>query len=78
MYQRLTITLPDYTVDQLMRSVSKGNRSSFVAQAVENELIRQRMHKVVDDPLENLTALRSKLPKLTSKQIMNSIEKGRQ
>lgn len=74
--KRLTISVPDYFYDELRLQVAPGNVSSFFVEAAEEKLLDERVAKKTD-PFESFFALRKKAPKLTDRQIMNAIRKGR-
>jgi hypothetical protein len=70
--QRITISLPEYLYENLLQLVPTGQVSSFVAGAVEKELIETE-----SDPFEDFIKLREKLPKKGKAAILKAIEKGR-
>jgi len=70
--QRITVSLPNYLYEDLVRQMPSGQVSRFVAQAVEKELI-----KLETDPIDEFVALREKLPKKEKTQILKAIKKGR-
>jgi hypothetical protein len=70
--QRITISIPNYLYDNLVRQLPAGKISRFVAQAIEKELAR-----VGEEPTEEFIALRRKLPKKTREEIIRAIKKGR-
>ncbi|MBI4067339.1 hypothetical protein HY407_03060 [Candidatus Gottesmanbacteria bacterium] len=72
--QRITISLPNYLYQQLEKTVPPMKVSKFIAKALEEKLLNQSPAK---DPIEDFFALRKKLPKKTTKDILEAIKKGR-
>lgn len=70
--QRITVSFPKYLYEDLVQLVPSGQVSSFVAQAVEKELIEAE-----GDPFEEFMKLRKKFPKKRREEIMKAIKKGR-
>ena len=70
--QRITVSFPKYLYEDLVQLVPTGQVSSFVAQAVEKELI-----EAGGDPFEEFIKLREKFPKRRREQIIRAIRKGR-
>ena len=70
--QRITVSLPNYLYEDLLRQMPSGRVSRFVAKAVEKELIG-----LETDPIEEFVALREKLPKKEKTRILGAIKKGR-
>lgn len=70
--QRITVSLPDYLYEDLVRQMPAGRVSRFVAKAVEKELM-----ELETNPIEEFIALREKLPKRQKTQILKAIKKGR-
>lgn len=72
--KRLTITLPQYLHDNLIRRIPGGEISRFVRTAVEKELSSK-----VASPVDEFLKLRRKLSRhrISRKQILASIRKGR-
>ena len=74
-YKRVTVSLPTYVYEDLIALLPRGEISSFVAEATENRLLEEKFEK--KDPIEAFFAHKKDLPKLTHKQIMAAIRKGR-
>lgn len=74
-YQRVTVSLPKYIYEDLTALLPRGEISSFVAEATESKLLEEKFEK--KDPIEAFFAHRKDLPKLTDRQIMAAIRKGR-
>lgn len=75
--QRVTVSLPNYLYQQLVKSVPRRGLSSFIAHALEEKVASLIFYKK-KDPIEEFFALRDKLPiKKTRRQILNAIKKGR-
>jgi len=70
--QRITVSLPDYLYEDLVRQMPQGWVSRFVARAVEKELM-----ELEGEPIGEFIALREKLPKKTKREIIRAIRKGR-
>lgn len=70
--QRMTVSLPAYLYENLIKLVPPRKISSFVSAAVEKEIL-----KVDVDPVADFITLRQKLPKVKSKVIFEAIRKGR-
>lgn len=74
-YQRVTVSFPVNVYEDLLALAGRGKVSSFVAEATESKLLEGKFEK--KDPVEAFFAHRKDLPKLTDKQIMAAIRKGR-
>jgi len=70
--QRITISIPTYLYENLIRQLPAGKVSRFVAQAIEKELMKGET-----EPIEEFIALREKLPKKHRAEIIKAIKKGR-
>jgi len=70
--QRFTISFPAYLYEYLIHHIPSGKVSSFVAQAVEKELVN-----IDNDPVEEFVSLRNKLPRKSQSQILRAIKQGR-
>ena len=70
--QRITISLPKYLYEDLVRLVPTGQVSSFVARAVEKKLT-----SLNTDPIDEFIEFQKRLPKKKKMDIMKAIEKGR-
>lgn len=70
--QRITISLPKYLYEELVRQVPSGGVSNFVAQAIEKEMIKADI-----DPIEEFISLKDKLPKKKKATILKAIKEGR-
>lgn len=70
--QRISVSLPDYLYEDLVRQMPAGRVSRFVAKAVEKELL-----ELETEPVEEFIDLREKLPKKTKTEIIKAIRKGR-
>lgn len=73
--RRVTVSLPNYIYQKLMKAAPERKVSSFVARILEEELIVQK--KQITDPIKDFVDLRSKLPKVSDKKIFAAIRKGR-
>jgi len=74
-YQRVTVSLPKNIYEDLISWIGKGKVSKFVAEATEDRLLEEKL--APKDPVEAFFAHRKNLPKLTTKQILAAIHKGR-
>lgn len=70
--QRVTVSLPKYLYDSLVRQIPAGKVSGFVTQALEKELM-----ELDADPIKEFIKLRKKLPKKKKLDILRAIQKGR-
>lgn len=73
--QRITISLPGYIYEKLVKQIPPRKVSRFVATVLEEKLIVQK--KQVTDPIKDFVDLRRKLPKVSDKKIFAAIRKGR-
>jgi len=73
--KRVTVSLPSYIYDRLIKRVPERQVSRFVAGLLEEKLIVQK--KQITDPIKDFVDLRSKLPKVSDKKIFAAIRKGR-
>ena len=73
--RRVTVSLPNYIYQRLVKTVPERKISSFVARVLEEELIVQK--RPTRDPIKDFVDLRSKLPKISDKKIFAAIRKGR-
>ena len=73
--QRVTVSLPSYIYDRLIKQVPERQVSRFVAGLLEEKLIVQK--KQITDPIKDFVDLRSKLPKVSDKKIFAAIRRGR-
>lgn len=71
--QRITVSLPQYLADDLIRQIPAGQVSRFVSQAIEKEMM-----KAENDPVTDFINLRKSLPRFKKEAIMEAIKKGRQ
>jgi len=75
--QRITITLPTHTYEQLARTVPRGKISKFVAQAVSNHLTGQHTSDFLAEFEAIQKKLKKELPPISTKAILEAIHKGR-
>lgn len=73
--QRITVSLPGYIYEKLVKQVPERQVSRFVANVLEKELIMQKEQTI--DPIKDFIDLRKKLPKMSDKKIFAAIRKGR-
>ncbi len=74
--RRITVSMPDYIVEQLNRNVAKGDISNFVSRAVSDKLSDVTTKNAIDD----FFALRKKFAKtkpISTAAILRAIHKGR-
>lgn len=69
--QRITISLPQYLYEELVRGIPPRKISRFVRKAVEKELMRET------DPIEEFIEFKERLPKRRRIDIFRAIRKGR-
>lgn len=73
--RRVTVSLPGYIYEKLIKQVPERRVSRFVASVLEEKLFVQK--KQITDPIKDFIDLRSKLPKVGDKKIFAAIRKGR-
>lgn len=74
--QRITISVPDYLYQQLIKITQPRKISRFVAQAIEKEIVeKKRAHDPIDDFIVYMR--KNKLVKKTRADILKAIKKGR-
>jgi len=71
---RLTISLPNYLYQNLLKITKPRKISQFITAVLEEKIVGL---KTSQNPVEDFLALRSKLPKKNSAQILKEIKKGR-
>ncbi|MBI5356640.1 hypothetical protein HZB78_03430 [Candidatus Collierbacteria bacterium] len=71
---RITVSLPDYTYQNLVRIVPVGQISRFVTEAVEQKMASA---KSVSDPVAQFLEAGDNLPRKNTAAILAAIEKGR-
>lgn len=74
-YQRLTVSLPHNVYEELVSVVGRGKVSPFVAEATESKLLEEKLRK--KDPISEFFSHKKGLLKLTHKEILSAIKKGR-
>lgn len=72
--QRLTISLPDYLYQALLKNTQPRKISQFVASVLEEKILTI---KASTNPVEDFLSLRKKLPKKETNEILRAIKKGR-
>jgi hypothetical protein len=72
--QRLTISLPNYLYQNLLKITEPRKISRFITSVLEEKIINL---KTSQNPIKDFLALRSKLPKKKGDQILKAIKKGR-
>jgi hypothetical protein len=75
MNSRITVSLPDYTYQNLVRVVPVGQISRFVTEAVEQKMASSS--KPTSDPVAEFLEAGENLPRKNSAAILAAIEKGR-
>lgn len=68
--QRLTISLPDYLYQALLKNTQPRKVSQFVASVLEEKILVVKTSK---DPVEDFFGLRRKLPKKETSEILKAI-----
>lgn len=74
--RRVTVSLPNYIYQRLVKTVPERKVSSFVARVLEEELLVS-IEKPID-PIDDFLEMRKKVPKLSYKKIREAINKGRE
>lgn len=72
---RITVSLPDYTYQNLVRVVPVGQISRFVAEAVEQRMAS--VPKSFADPVAQFLDAGKNFPKKNITEILAAVEKGR-
>lgn len=75
MNSRITVSLPDYTYQNLVRVVQVGQISKFVTEAVEQKMVS--FPKSYSDPVAQFLAAGKGLPQKDIAGIIEAIGKGR-
>ena len=73
--QKISISMPRDIYQELVSFLGKGKISRFITEATEDKLLEEKL--VQKDPIEAFFAHKKDLPKLTHRQIMAAIKKGR-
>ena len=73
--QKISVSISKDIYQELVAFLGKGNISSFITEAAEEKLLEKKLEP--KDPVEAFLRLRKVTPKLTHKQIMAAIRKGR-
>lgn len=72
--QRITISLPHYIYENLIRRIKPGKVSRFITSLLEENIFTLKKQK---DVVDDFFALRKMMPKKTRKEILAAIKKGR-
>lgn len=75
-YKRITVSLPNYLYTDLLTLVPTGGVSCYVADALEEKVLEEKLYKR-KDPIKAFFDLRKMTTKLSDKEIMLAIRKGR-
>lgn len=70
--QRITVSIPKYLYEDLVRQLPPRKISGFTTRALEKELL-----EASTDPIEEFVRLREKLPKIPKKKIIEAIKRER-
>ena len=73
--QRVTVSLPGYLYEKLIKYVPERQVSRFVAGVLEEKLLSSFTRSA--DPVGEFLKLRKKVPKFSDKEIKEAINKGR-
>ena len=74
--QRVTVSLPNYIYERLVKQVPERQVSRFVAGVLEEKLLASLGKS--NDPVDDFLEMRKKVPKLSYKKIREAINKGRE
>lgn len=74
--QRVTVSLPGYIYEKLIKYVPERQVSRFVASVLEEKLLSSCIKSA--DPIDEFLKLRKKVPKFSFKEIKEAINKGRE
>lgn len=75
MNSRITVSIPDYTYQNLVRVVPAGQISKFVTEAVEQKIASSP--KSYSDPVAQFLAAGKSFPQKNISEIIKAIGKGR-
>ena len=73
--QRVTVSLPGYIYNRLIKQVPERQISRFVASVLEEKLLASFIKPA--NPIDEFLKLRKKVPKFSDKEIKEAIDKGR-
>lgn len=76
-YQNITISMPGTVVSLLYKIIRKGERSKFIAEAVEEKLIERKLEKKYDFIEETKKIYKRFGGTITPEEAKRLIEKGR-
>ena len=74
-YQRITVSIPNHLYEDLITMVGKGKISAFVTESARKMILKKKT--TPKEAISNFWSLREKAPRRTTKQILESIHKGR-
>ena len=74
--QRVTVSLPNYIYERLVKQVPERQVSRFVAGVLEEKLLASLGKS--NDPVDDFLEMRKKVPKFSYKKIREAINKGRE
>jgi len=74
--QRITISLPGYVYEKLVKQIPPRKVSHFVATVLEEKLLSSYIKSA--DPIDEFLKLRKKVPKFSFKEIKEAINRGRE
>ncbi|HLD27041.1 MAG TPA: hypothetical protein VJB63_03735 [Patescibacteria group bacterium] len=74
--QRITVSIPDYLYQQLIKIAQPRKISRFITQAIEKEIVEKNSAR---DPIDDFIVCmkKNKLVKKTRIDILKAIKKGR-
>lgn len=74
--QRITVSLPGYIYEKLVKQIPERRVSRFVASVLEEKLLTFPKNTI--NPVSEFLKFRKKVSKLSDKEIKNAINKGRE
>ena len=74
--QRITLSLPGYIYEKLVKQIPPRKVSHFVASVLEEKLLSSFTRSA--DPIDEFLKLRKKVPKFSLKEIKEAINRGRE
>lgn len=74
--RRVTVSLPNYIYQRLVKTVPERKVSSFVAAVLEEKLLASLGKS--SNPIDDFLEMRKNVPKLSYKKIREAINKGRE
>lgn len=74
--RRVTVSLPGYIYEKLIKQIPQRRVSRFVSSVLEEKLLASIEKS--GDPIDDFLEMRKKVPKLSYQKIRKAIDKGRE